>query len=309
MTPAVSPGAVQGPLAVVPRLILGDHGFLRKYGSRLPSAAVRQRMEYAVSAGISGLSAGDPRVLKIAAEVASTADRPVFVLHHTDLPFRAEGRRSHFGRCMSTIADATARFDTSFLSKDPLMGAFLATHARFRPYRADETFEVDHGDVARLVNLNEAVQPTAISIGGDYLDALHVLGRLEVAHDAIGALSTSFRERGLPVILTSYVLGLPITGGADGILSEVDAVMVPVNALGHGMCPSERSVRTALAALGKPVIAMHALASGSLQPRDALSYVFGEVRVHAAVVGASRVEHIDRLAAAMTTIATMELTS
>lgn len=294
-----------GVLRGIPRLILGDHGFLRKYGSQLPALEIRRRMEQAVAGGISGLSAGDVRVLTVATAVAEASKREIFVLHHTDVRFTADGRRANFGRCMSTIAESVAQVDEGFLRTDPLMGAFLAAYKRFRPYSAEQRFRADGDAVAHSVQLVASTSPSAISIGGDYLDVLTVLGRLDAARDAIEVLAEPFRRREQPVILTSYVLGVAGTEVLE-YLDLIDAVMVPVNPLGHGMCPSEASLQRQVSDLGKPLIAMHALAAGRIQPVPALTYVLGATGAHAAVVGASSPAHIDLLADALPKLPELE---
>jgi hypothetical protein len=282
----------------IPPLILGDHGFVRKYGSSMPVADIRRLMTFALDCGIRGLSAGDSRVLAAALVVAESRRPRPYVLRHADVGFLVNGRRPSFARCMATIALALNDRDRSFLSRDPLMGSFLMRYRRFRPYERGDTIQPDPIWRAGVLGSTGEAGPSAVSVGGDYLDALLVLGAAEPVLDEICALAATLHTRGKSIILTSYVLGAAGAASLAEVAFAFDAVMVPLNRQGLGVFPSNEEVRRELAAFGKPTLAMHALGSGAIPPKEALEYVFVEAKAATAVVGASSAEHITCLAAA-----------
>ncbi|MEU4477788.1 hypothetical protein AB0F68_06935 [Micromonospora sp. NPDC023966] len=276
----------------VPRLILGDHGFLRKYGSSLTDAQVRQNMRYAQDRADLGLTGGDLRCLRLATTVAGATG---FVLYHTDVRFVSSGRRAHFGRCMSTLHAHLGQVAPAFLRKDPLTGAFVASNAGYRPYRSTDRLTLDPAWWTAEQDRLTRYRPHAVSVGGDYLDALLALDRFEVALDALRAYAKICRRWGSILVLTSYLLGVLDLRRVGPLLACCDAVMAPVNALGHGMVPDPERALRKLRNLHLPVVGMHTLASGCLPPATALPHAFASAGLAAAVVGASTREHIDEL--------------
>lgn len=280
---------IPGPSAV-PRLILGDNGFLKRYGSRLAIPEIADRIRDALDRADVGVGAGDARVLR----AARRAQAP-WVLHHTDVAFLADGRRAHFGRCMATLhADLTARAPR-FAANDPLMGHFVAGFAGFRPYDADTRFTTDDALTERIVDRIQTYRPAMTTIGGDYLDALIALGAIDAARRSIEPVLDACRRSGSIPALTTYLAGLVDRDEMESIAEGCAAVMAPMNELGIAMPPTKQTARENLQQLGLPIIAMHVLAAGRLKPDRAIRSVLRTQGVAAAIIGASTPEHITQL--------------
>lgn len=276
-----------------PRLILGDNGFLRRYGSRLSIAEIAERIRFALELAQIGVGAGDERVLR----AAYLAGAP-WTLMHTDVSFRADGRRAHFGRCMATLGDFLERRAPGFVQRDDLMGGFIRRFARYRAYTPHAVFEEDGQSLSRTVDLIARFRPPMTSIGGDYLDALLALGDIDVAQTMLDPVIDACRDAASVPVLTTYLAGLIPHAGLVQVARRTDGVMVPHNAAGLGMPPDRETVRTSLSALGKPLIAMHVLGSGRLPVPEALDRISTESQVVSVVVGATSEAHIQSLVAA-----------
>jgi hypothetical protein len=276
-----------------PRLVLGDHGFLQKYGSRLSTKEIQSRMRLGIDRGV-GLAAGDRRCLTLATRVA----RPNgFVLYHTDGRFLASYRRCHFGRTMATLGNTMKLTHPQFLESDPIMGAFLTRYGDFRPYTLAEPLQLDEDAFARDVDVVKRHTPRAVSVGGDYLDALLSLGRIDLVVDCFRQWSSVCEPMGASLIFTTYLAGVCDLESLRSVAEFVSGLMVPLNVAGLGMLPDRETVTDRLTQVGRPVIAMHALGSGALHPEKALPPLFEMPFVRGAVVGASSPEHIALVAA------------
>jgi hypothetical protein len=271
--------------------VLGDHGFLRKYGSTLSAKDIEICMRAAADAGM-GLAAGDERCLKIAARVAGSEG---FVLYHTDARFFADDRRCQFPNTMATLRTAVQDTHPAFLDDDPIMGAFLDSYSRFRPYRPSQRLALDERTLAVDGELARLNSPTAISVGGDYLDALIARGREDLVLDCLGAWANVCDQVGASLVFTTYLAGWMEQAVLAAVVAEVAAVMVPMNAAGFGMLPDRDSVIARLADVGTPVIAMHPLGSGRISARKAVPPLLSMPLVISVVAGASTPGHLDEL--------------
>jgi hypothetical protein len=278
----------------VPRLILGDNGFLRKYGSTLALAEIRALMRLASAVG-AGLAAGDERCLRAAREAAADDG---FVLAHIDARFRSGDRGAHFGRCMATLADALARDAPDFLDTDPIMGAFVGGYRRFRPYAWEDVLRLDSQSIGSDARRMRLYRPEAISVGGDYLDALLAIGRHDLVLDALAVWREACDDIDALLVFTTYLAGYVEPRVLRRVAEPATAILVPYNAAGFGMLPTRLAVQRAVSEARRPVIAMHVLGSGRLRPAEALAAVLADEYVATAVVGASTPKHIAELLAA-----------
>lgn len=277
-----------------PVLVLGDNGFLRKYGSTMTAAEIAETIGYALSRASVGIGAGDRRVLR----AARRAKAP-WILHHTDVRFLAGQRRSHFGRCMATLHTLLLRQAPAFAATDPLMGSFVASYERFKPYTGDAAFAADDQSTEGIVTTIREYRPEVTTIGGDYLDALLAVGAFDAARLALKPIVEECRRSDSVPVLTTYLAGL-LSDGMLEIAADFQAVMVPFNATGVAMAPDRSTVVSSLRRLGLPVIAMHVLAAGTVTPEEALRHAMSDGLVSSAIVGASSRPHIDRLITAAT---------
>jgi len=289
MTPIDIPRRTISGLSV-PRLILGDHGFLRRYGSRLTSAQITYRMRSALVLGAVGISAGDERVLRAAAR----ADAP-WTLHHTDVAFLSDGRRGHFGRCMATLYERLITEHPRFVSADPLMGAFIMRFKRFRPYESAMKLVNNPSASARIASIIQCYKPAMTSIGGDYLDAMLSLGKIDDAKAAIMPLLDACRQIESIPVLTTYLAAVLDPEDLCALTDSFSALMIPMNDVGVAMLPCRDMVIRRINELGKPILAMHTLAAGLVDPAAALTTVLACNHVAAAVVGATSLAHIEAL--------------
>lgn len=277
--------------AAIPRLILGDNGFLRRYGSALSIDEIADRMRYAIDRAAMGVGAGDRRVLSAARRLPAP-----WVMHHTDIAFLADGRRAHFGRCMATLHRRLLTECPDFLNSDPLMGAFVCDFASHRPYEASSVFGTNQAQMSRIAEVVSEHRPAMTSIGGDFLDALLALGALDAARDALETLLRACYDVGSTPVLTTYLAGIVEPDVLRALALDIPALMVPFNSRGIGMAPDRLTVLHRLETLSKPVIAMHVLGAGRMSPHEALAGVLANDCIAAAVVGASSRAHIDILA-------------
>jgi hypothetical protein len=274
----------------VPAVILGDNGFLRRYGSTLTITEISRRIRYALDRADIGISAGDERVL----EAARRARAP-WVLHHTDVAFQADGRKAHFGRSMATLHQLLKARAPEFPQTDKLMGAFVASFARNIPYRSGAKFTMDSATTKRVRDRIHKYQPAMTTIGGDYLDALVALGAIDEARAALQPILAECRSAASIPVLTTYLAGLAESRDLLRIADGFAAVMAPLNEIGVAMPPDRDVVIDSLRRLGLPVVAMHVLAGGAIKPTPALQYALHRDRAAAVVVGASSPEHISLL--------------
>lgn len=282
----------------IPRLFLGDHGFLSKYGSRLSDSTVTARMKHALAQATVGLAAGEPRCLDAATEAFLDLGRPPHVLFHADVPLTVNGRRVRFSRCMSSLYVAL-RARVAGFAGDPVFGQFLSRFAAKRPL---STLEIDrigvheHSLEADLSRVIES-RPCAVTVGGDCLDFLLASGRFDLVSEVMTRYRRATKESGSSLAWGTYVGCLTDSEGQRAAFGQsFDAIMVPVNLPGSGMLPNPASLLTWARRFEVPIIAMHPLASGVVPVREGLAYLREEGAVSVAVVGASTAAHIDDLA-------------
>lgn len=199
---------------------------------------------------------------------------------------------------MSFLLEAVRAWAPRFEVRDPIVGAFLQKYEASIPYsdRELQSLQIDQEAWSRELERIRTFRPAVISVGGDYLDFLLAAEMFDLAQAGLKLYRNLCLEVGARLVMTVYVGYFALQGSVGSSLrSGCDALMVPVNTLGLGMLPDREGVLSWLKSMGKPVIAMHVLGSGKLEPTQALAYIFREARVAAAVVGASTVEHIDKL--------------
>lgn len=280
----------------VPRLFLGDHGFLRVYGSRLTDTEIIERMQYALSKGTLGLAAGDERCLRSAREAFLSLGRSPTILYHSDLRLRIGTNQIDLDRAMAGLYQWLLEKDSQKIQTDPIVGAFLVGYKDSKVYQSNELsdLQIDSNAWRQELKLIDEMDPTIITIGGDLLDFAVIAGRPDIVIDYLSPLREISISKKIPLFLTLYI-------GSYGLKPPVippdlyDGLMVPINAQGYGMFPSGPDLLSVLKCLNKPIIAMHVLGSGRIDPKAGLNYVYSKVNANIAVVGASKHRHIDYL--------------
>ena len=284
----------------LPAVILGDHGFMTLYGSRLSDSEIVSRMVEALEAGIPMLSGGDFRlgVLVVQAFAAHGA-APCWV-KHLDAPLLIDARPLPFSRAMASLgAELVACLDGGAL-RDPIMGPFLRPYVGVQALDAAQirALQLDAFEVQLHVEAIAKLRPSIVTVGGDITDFLLASGRSDLLHTVLDRISAAAAKAGAGVFVCTYVgFAWPDTFRTIATRPDVRGVMVPANVAGMGMLPSAEESRTQCRSLGKSVLAMHALGIGTLSPRPALQELLDWPEISAAIVGASSSAHIQELAA------------
>jgi hypothetical protein len=282
----------------LPSVILGDHGFMRRYGSTLPDAEVLRLMTYALGKGLPMLSGGDFRLPPLIVEAfLGHGSKPRWMMH-MDAEIVLRGANG-FARAIATLDQALLAQIGERARADRIMGPFLKSFSAQRPLAAGDRRRVvlDMGVVEEQCRTIIDRRPEVVTIGGDATDFLFACGRMDLLDCLIARATIAAEQAGTKVFLCSYIgFCWPEDFRALAKRHRVAGLMVPVNTAGHGMLPSAAAVRANLGALALPVVAMHALAIGVLPLENALRSVLDWPEITAVVVGASTEGHIRDLA-------------
>jgi len=283
---------------VLPRLFLGDNGFLAKFGSKLTDIEVEERMRYAFKRASLGLAAGEERCLKAAFQVRNDeykSDGPP-ILYHADLSFRINHRPTEFRRCMASLLEWLVKVNPAFTEQDPILGHFLSRYSRYAIYTENElrAIRIDHSAWQEQLRLLDQYKPDAISVGGDYLEFALAVDRLDLVEEGLNLFHRECLRLSIPLVFTTYV-GPYIWDNSASLLTITDALLLPVNAKGLAMLPNRDGLLAWANAVNKPVIGMHTLGSGHISLEEALSFTFIEANIPISVIGASSYDHIDNL--------------
>jgi hypothetical protein len=283
----------------LPPIVLGDHGFMTLYGSRLSDAEILNFMIEALAAGIPMLSGGDLRLGDIViAAFTARRERPRWI-KHMDAPLRIDGQPMPFARAMASLRSSALDRIGQAVITDEIMGPFLQRFSDERELEAlhIDALQFDIDDVQRHVEAIIRSRPTIITVGGDVTDFLLACGRCDLFHELLNAISAAAEIAGSSIFLCSYLgFAWPDAFRIISGRQDVSGLMLPANVAGIGMLPSSGEVRAQCRALGKPVLAMHALAIGTLPVTTALPDVLQWPEISSAIVGASTSGHIQKLA-------------
>lgn len=280
---------------VVPKLFLGDHGYLAKLDSTMTTEQVTASIARMVSLAEVGVTAGESRVVKAALAAMETTQPTAPLMIHGDLPLTLAGERLRYRRCAATLAKALGLAGLDFRS-DPVLGFIYTVGVDAEPLDADaDVTKIDY-DAAQL---NELVQdivrskPAIVTVGGDWLDLLLLLDPLGHGLRGLEILKAVAQNVGAALVLTTYIGALLSPSTASHLGRLIDGLMVPINESGVGMVPDPRAHWRWIETTGLPVIGMHLLA-GSKDPLRALNWM-ESVPVDVAIVGASSDDHQDLL--------------
>jgi hypothetical protein len=199
---------------------------------------------------------------------------------------------------MSSLLQAVRAWAPKVIDHDPIVGGFLRHFTAYQPYSRREVSELVMGERGWEKEADRIGRfcPAMVTVGGDYLDFVLAVGRVDLARSALGRYRQLSQELHIPLVMTSYTGCCTIGDELVTLLAELyDAILVPINPQGLGMLPDPTALLSWAHRLGKPIMAMHALGSGRISVRDGLAYAFTEAGAAAAIVGASTHEHIDAL--------------
>lgn len=283
-----------GP-ASVPRLFLGDHGYLAKLGSSMTVEEVAESMRGLLSAIPVGLAAGEPRVVDAALCAMHGRPRRDLMIH-ADIRITLRGERIRYRHVASTMTTHLAMRGMD-LSTDPVLDfLYKVGHDGSDLARVAAHLHLDSNNAASFTADIKRAAPAVVSIGGDWLDLMLVLGRFDLATTGVAELAKVASASGAAVILTTYFGAMVEPSAIDPFLNMIDGLLVPLNRAGFGTLPSLADHRAWIASLDMPVIGMHAL-SGAESVDEALT-LLDEPFVAALVIGASSSQHQAALARA-----------
>lgn len=287
--------------STLPRLLLGDHGFLRAYGSDMTIREVGKRMEYALAKATMGVAAGDERCLRAARRIDRKVIGAVPVMYHTDISLLVGSHRVTLQRAMSSLYGTLGSRMQARVEQDAIVGSFLKEFQGCRVYGVHEIqiLRLNQTDWHREALRIRTFRPAAVSVGGDFLDFAFAVGRYDLARSAFKQYRALCQELDIPLILTSYIGCASVAKWDLEVPPDLyDGLLIPLNSKGTGMLPDRDFLLEWARGRAKPVIAMHALGSGRIDVSDALRFVFRDAGAAAAVVGASTPGHIDALVSA-----------
>ena len=282
----------------LPPVILGDHGFMRRYGSTLTDTEVVRLMTYALSIGLRMLSGGDFRLPCLIFEAfLGRGSKPRWMMH-MDAEIVLDGANV-FARAIATLDQALLTQIGERARADRIMGPFLKSFSAQQPLAAADRRRValDVAVVEEQCRIIIERRPEVVTIGGDATDFLFACGQMDLLDRLIARATIAAEQADTKVFLCSYIGSCwPEDLQALVARHRVAGLMVPANVAGHGMLPNAAAVRANLGALAMPIIAMHALAIGVLPLESALRSVLDWPEITAVVVGASTEGHIRELA-------------
>jgi hypothetical protein len=281
-----------------PGIVLGDHGFLPQYGSRLTPLEITGRMQFALRHGLRAIAAGERFVSDSAMEAFRNERLSPMWVRHVDLPLQLERRAINLSRAFATLRYVALREIGSALYGDPVMGPFLDSYKKAAPYTSADCgrMNLDSNAVAGLVEEMLDLKPQLVTVGGDILDFVMACDRTDLAVAFLDAVSEAADRTGACVYLCTY-LGFGWPERFAPILGRtcIDGFMLTMNSDGAGMIPSQGAVRESVIQHAKPIAAMHVLLFGKLDAPTAIAQVLAEPHVRMAIVGASKPENILRL--------------
>jgi hypothetical protein len=284
---------------MIPRVFLGDRGFLQRYGSRLELDDVIQLMKIAAQGAPVGFAVSDRLTAEAAMSVNKIYNSPV-LLHTQSLITMAETELD-IRRIAATFREYLKGKMIHRLEHDQLFGGFIrdVCPSGIKEYcLADgRSLVLNESAIQYSSSLSEQVDPVIITFGGDWLDLCLILGRYDLIWDAASWLKRAAANAKL--LAFSYLAPICLVKDAFVLTSCVDGLLLPINLLGDGMLPGREYSLAWAAGTGLLVCALHILALGRIPVLPALDYVLNHENVPIAIVGASTVSHITTLTQAI----------
>lgn len=283
-----------GPVDV-PQLYLGDHGFLAKLESSMTEDQVIASMTRMLLKAQVGLAAGDRRVVDAVLAARQRLDRDASLMIHGDLRVLHSKTKIRYRYCAATTLAALNQFGLN-LRADPVLNFLypVASVAGPLPHDFTRGLTLDRESLQELCDDVLRTHPSLVTVGGDWLDMLLLLGRVDLAVEGFRLVADHARHVGSAIVLTTYVGALVSAGDLRELSGLADGVMVTINHSGFGMLPNPLTHLAWVKDLGLPVVGMHLLA-GNHDAADALSWL-DQPLVATVVIGASSAAHQDTLA-------------
>ncbi|WP_236166912.1 hypothetical protein [Pseudomonas fulva] len=251
-----------------PILYLGDRGFLKRYASPYSARQVEQIARRVLATSGLGLSSGDWPTAKAVSNALAGALRTRHIYHSRFL-IRVTEQATGQGVSVRQIQANPKHYYTA----------------------PGYTFVANARQIAEDLAIIHCCQPGLVTVGGDWLDIL-IAQRQSILLDAI----LRQMETAIPAA-SRILLGFHPSTGFLQLLRERSFIgaAVPVNLL-NMRCTSHAAYLRQIKARAR-LYAVHCLAGGDIPLKPALHYAFHHCQVDACIVGATRAQHIDALAA------------
>ncbi|NCE92112.1 hypothetical protein [Pseudomonas sp. L13] len=251
-----------------PILYLGDRGFLKRYGSPYSAQQVEGIARRVLATSSLGMASGDWPTAKAVSNALAGGPRTRHIYHSRFL-LRVTEQATGQGVSVRQVQANPAYYYTA------------------RGY----TFTADAQQIAEDLEITRCCKPGLVTLGGDWLDIL-------LAQQQYGLLETILRQMEAAIPTASRILlGFHPSAGFLQVLRErpFAGAAVPVNLL-NMQCPSYAGYLRQIKARSR-LYAVHCLAGGDIPLEPALDYAFHHRQVDACIVGATRTQHIEALAA------------
>lgn len=249
-------------------LYLGDRGFLKRYGSPYSAQQFEGIARRVLASSGLGLASGDWPTAKAVSNALADGSRTRHIYHSRFL--------------LRVTEQATGqKVSVRQLQANP---AYYYTSSGY-------TFVADAQQIAEDLDIIRCCQPGLVTLGGDWLDIL-------LAQQQYALLDAILRQMEAATPATSRILlGFHPSAGFLQVLKERSfaGAAVPVNLL-NMQCASYSGYLRQIKARSR-LYAVHCLAGGEIPLEPALDYAFHHRQVDACIVGATRMRHIDALAA------------
>lgn len=281
----------------IPRVFIGDRGFLKRYGSRLTRREKSEIYRYAISRANFGLCSGDNETASILADIKMT-DNISTIYHSRFLLSLAGNIRIQPGILAATLQDHYGcRLSEEFKANDTIISGFMnqAYHSQSLSKDDISSIEIDAKILASDLESIRTLEPTLVTVGGDWLDLALACGLDDVICTIITELHSVARSYNSSIIIFSYMY--PVIPGFLSWLGMdiIKGLFCPVNLMGNGMPPDRDAALQSTKDIDKLKIGMHILGGGIIPILPALDYAINHINLDAVVIGASKKNNIDNL--------------
>jgi len=284
----------------IPRVFIGDRGFLKRYGSQFTEAEISSIYEYAISRSNFGACAGDETTAEVLSQLKKSYE--FYTMYHTRFllslgklrkitPLKlAATLRYYYGEVLNSV----------FEKNDSIISAFLNQGAKESPLSRRDICQIteDCQMMERDLQCIYKLRPTLITIGGDWFDLAIACGLDDLVHRIIKIIHQATLKNNTIILLFSYMYPLMDRYQSFIDLEYVHGLFCPMNISGNGMPPDKETALQVISKIDKLKVGMHLLGGGTIPVLPALDFAINHQRLDSVVVGVSSQINIDSLVAA-----------